>query len=306
MSPETDEHKRIKEIILNRLKALYGTGLKEYPNSGQINDVYVITPNQTEVFVENIWTSTKSNFQRDLNILHRSSANVKILIANPEILRDNSLSREFEKTRMAERRHGVAVSDMIDGSRILTEPEFMDKEFIEIVEDLVKGVEDPISVSPGAISLGDQNWRVRSLFKVHNKTNEIYYQIWVKLTVDTPSMGIQDISIELPKPTDELHVDVGQIRLSGDIILFKGTDQVGRKAIYLVLSSLNPGEILPFILTNNSPDAPSTSSQLKAYIISFNREPAPSWFQPGKKGGFSFKPPETFKLESVSFLMKRL
>ncbi len=91
MCPETEEHGKIKEIVLKKLKEMYGAGLKEYPQGGQINDVYIVTPNQGEIFVENIWTSTSYHFQRDLNILHRSPANIKILIANPMIISMNSL-----------------------------------------------------------------------------------------------------------------------------------------------------------------------------------------------------------------------
>jgi len=116
---------------------MYGFGLEEYPDAGNRTDIKVVTSDGVSIFVENVWTSTKGNFQRDLNILHRSDAKVKIFIVNPEILMKKSLIREFEKTRMREIEKGYHVSRMIDGSLILNDPQFVDVDFCEIVEELV-------------------------------------------------------------------------------------------------------------------------------------------------------------------------
>jgi hypothetical protein len=137
MSPETEEHRRIKEIVSDLLRMQYSSTLNEYPDSGNINDVMAVTNDGISVFVENVWTSNKGNFQRDLNILHRSVAEVKIFIVNPKILQDASLCREFEKTRMTERKKGFQVSNMIDGSMVLDEPDYVAKEFGNIVMELV-------------------------------------------------------------------------------------------------------------------------------------------------------------------------
>ncbi|MQY62268.1 hypothetical protein GH146_03140 [archaeon] len=119
---------------------MYGSGLKEYPDSGHINDVTVVTIHGVKIFVENVWTSTKNNFERDLIILHGSDAQVKLLIVNPQILAKKNLVRSYEKTKLSERSKGVAISDMIDGSQILNDPQFVDVDFCKIVEKLVSGV----------------------------------------------------------------------------------------------------------------------------------------------------------------------
>jgi hypothetical protein len=137
MSPETEEHKRIKQIVSDLLKVQYSSVLKEYPDSGNINDIMAVTKDGISIFVENVWTSSKSNFQRDLNILQRSSAEVKVLIVNPKILSDKSLCREFEKTRMTERRKGFQISNMIDGLKILDDPDYVSTEFSKTVMELV-------------------------------------------------------------------------------------------------------------------------------------------------------------------------
>ncbi len=140
MSPESEEHSKIKETVLENLRSKYGSGLKEYPDSGSINDVKVVTGDGISIFVENVWTSKKTNFDRDLNILLRSKDNVKILVVNPEILREGSLVREFQKTLMTEREKGFQVSPMIDGSKILNDPDYVQNEFSKIVAELVAEV----------------------------------------------------------------------------------------------------------------------------------------------------------------------
>jgi hypothetical protein len=119
MTNETVEHKRIKEIVLNKLKEFCAAGLTEYPHSGNVNDVHLVTSDNIDIFTENVWTSTKSNFYRHMTILQRSPADAKILIVNPQILRDSHLQREFEKTKISETKRGIAVADLIDGSLTL-------------------------------------------------------------------------------------------------------------------------------------------------------------------------------------------
>lgn len=137
MSPETQEHKRLKETVSKLLTAQYGASLQEYPDTGNIQDVKAVTNDGISIFVENVWTSKKGNFQRDLNILQRSTANVKIFIANSVILQDSSLVRDFEKTRMAEREKGFQISVLIDASKILTDPDYVKNEFNKMVAELV-------------------------------------------------------------------------------------------------------------------------------------------------------------------------
>jgi len=138
MSPESVEHKRIKEIVLYALRRLYGSGLTEYPDSGNIHDIKVVTSDGIAIFVENVWSSSPTNFHRDLNILHRSTDRVKVFIVNPKIISDKKLAREFENSRMTEQGKGFQVSPMIDGFKILTDPDYVQNDFARIVDELVK------------------------------------------------------------------------------------------------------------------------------------------------------------------------
>jgi len=119
------------------LKEIFRSGLTEYPQSGNINDVYSVTGEGIRIFVEIAWTPSKSNFLRDLNILHRSTADVKIFIVNPKILQKPTLIREYIKTQNSEREKGSTVSDMIDGSLILNNSDFANGEFVQTIKKLV-------------------------------------------------------------------------------------------------------------------------------------------------------------------------
>jgi hypothetical protein len=137
MCPETQEHLQIKELVLESLRKKYGLGLNEYPDSGNIADVYVVTSDGIEIFVENVWTASKSNFYRDLHILRNSQASVKIFIVNPEIISDKQLEREFDKVRISEIKKGISISKLIDGNRILNERDYVNQEFTQTVDKLV-------------------------------------------------------------------------------------------------------------------------------------------------------------------------
>jgi hypothetical protein len=137
MCPETQEHLRIKELVLETLRKTYGLGLKEYPDSGNIADVFVITPDGIEIFVENVWASSKTNFYRDLHILRNSGAAVKIFIVNSDIINDEQLRREYDKARISETKRGIAISSFVNGSQILDNPNFVNQEFAQTVDKLV-------------------------------------------------------------------------------------------------------------------------------------------------------------------------
>ena len=138
MSPESAEHQQIKKIVLDKLKMTYGAGLIEYADSGHRNDITIVTNDGIKIFIENAWTSTRHNFNRDLTIFHRSDAKVNILIVNPGFLEKEDVVRDYEKTKMSERERGVAISDMIDGFRILSDPDYVDQDFGRMVNGLVE------------------------------------------------------------------------------------------------------------------------------------------------------------------------
>lgn len=166
---------------------------------------------------------------------------------------------------------------------------------------------DPISISPGVIDLGVGKWKAYSFFKIYNRTNEIFYQIFVKLTLDNLDIIPRNIRIDLATQDYQLAVDIGRIIWYSDIWRIDGIDQSGNKAIFLWLASINPKDVCTFALINESPGEISTELKPRAFIgiCGFNGEPAPILHQSGKKAAVKFKSPEDIKVESIGVLIKR-
>jgi len=165
---------------------------------------------------------------------------------------------------------------------------------------------DPISVSPGFIDLGTGKWKAHSLFKVYNKTCDVYYQIVVKFTINMPEILPRDIKIDLSKPKDELDAQVGTITISGDIFRINGVDQAGNNAIFLWLASLDPGEVCTLLLTNKSCIKLPALAQPRVYIgvCDFDQKPATTKVKPGTGFSIPFKLPKNFVVEGFSLLIK--
>ena len=130
MTPsESSQHRRIKNIIYAKLKEWTGATLEEYPSSGHELDVYAVTRVGISIYVEIIWTSSRTNFLRDMLMIQTSDADVKLVVVSPEILTNDEFQRQFEKVAISQRRLNFAVhGSFIDGDRILNEHEYLETE----------------------------------------------------------------------------------------------------------------------------------------------------------------------------------
>jgi len=139
--PESFEHKRIKDLISNKLNEWLGVSIEEYPSSGHELDVFAVTPDGISIYVEIIWSETRSNFFRDMNMIQQSDADVKLVVVNPKILNKKEYVREFSKIVVSQRKIGFKIhGELLNGQRILEEPGYLDTEFKEIVLSLITQV----------------------------------------------------------------------------------------------------------------------------------------------------------------------
>lgn len=139
---ESSQHKRIKEIIGEKLKEWTGATLQEYPSSGHELDVFAVTSKGISVYVEIIWTSSRANFFRDMSMIQTSDANVKLVVGSPKIMTNEEFQRQFEKVAISQRRLSIAMhGSIIDGERILNDLNYLDDEFKKIVLRLLNQVE---------------------------------------------------------------------------------------------------------------------------------------------------------------------
>jgi len=162
----------------------------------------------------------------------------------------------------------------------------------------------PVSVSPGSVTLFIRGEKVR--FKVYNETKEVYYQVWIKITIDMPNILPEHVGIEMVNPKTEVTGTAGPVAVSGDIMGIDGTDQAGKKAVCILLGSLDPHEVCTFLLTNNLPQeiAKATPLRLNMSVWGFSTTPG-TMIQNEKRVAFRFSAPETFGMDAIYFLMRR-
>lgn len=141
-SSESDEHKKIKALISERLKDWTGAALQEYPSSGHESDVFAITPDGISIYVEIIWSDSLQNFYRDMTMIQASDADVKLVVVSSGVLNKGKCQREFEKVAISQRKFGFAMyGDLIDGNRIIGDQNFLETDFKKIVMELLAYVQ---------------------------------------------------------------------------------------------------------------------------------------------------------------------
>lgn len=140
-SSESVQHRKIKATISKKLKEWTGATLKEYPSSGHKLDVYAVTPDGISIYVEIIWSSSPTNFLRDMIMIQTSDAEVKLVVVSPKILTNEKFQRQFEKVAISQRRlHFAMHGSFIDGERILNESNYLETKIRRIILSLLSQV----------------------------------------------------------------------------------------------------------------------------------------------------------------------
>jgi len=181
-SSESLEHRTIKNIISTKLKDWIGASLQEYPSAGHELDIFAVTLNGISIAIEIIWSPTKQNFYRDLNIIQQSDANIKLVIANPDIIAKDEYQREFSKVAVAQRRKGILMhGELINGQKIVQDTAFLETEFKDIILYLIQSarLEGKIQteeITPPEIPKPDkvQEHLIPNLFPIKSYPSKIF------------------------------------------------------------------------------------------------------------------------------------
>ena len=110
---ETPEHKNAKDAICKFFSENYGTALTEYLDSGFEADVSAVLFPVRKIMVEVIWSSSRVNFYRDLNLILSSDAEIKIVVVNPEISQNDELVRYFGRIKQTEAVKGYSYIGLV-------------------------------------------------------------------------------------------------------------------------------------------------------------------------------------------------
>ncbi|MEM0117215.1 MAG: hypothetical protein QXV32_02105 [Conexivisphaerales archaeon] len=104
-------------------------------------DMFSTSIDGVSVYVEIIWSDSRTHFLSDLNMVLESDADIKLVVGSPDVLKNDSYLRDFSKAVISQRRLGCLVhGEMIDGKRILDDERYVDSELKEVVLSLVQAV----------------------------------------------------------------------------------------------------------------------------------------------------------------------
>jgi hypothetical protein len=139
----------------------------------------------------------------------------------------------------------------------------------------------------------------------------------VKLTILTPGIPCQEIGIEtkdfLDKFTTDIKSQTSTLTESWDAVIYRGTDQQGKEAIWIRFACLDPHEVQTLILTNNAPyTSPETATaEVVVDVRDFDLEASETspimTHENGCQVAMRFDAPndESYTIRSISLRMKR-
>ncbi|MPZ05857.1 MAG: hypothetical protein GEU26_05460 [Nitrososphaeraceae archaeon] len=133
--------------MAKKLSDWFGVTITEYPSSGQELDIFSINSDGIELMIEIIWTDSLANFFRDMLLLIRSDAHIKIVVAQSTVVQNSKFVREFQKTRISESKKGTVVPEMLDGNKILEDPGHIENHVKDIVTKSLKHFKDKNTIS---------------------------------------------------------------------------------------------------------------------------------------------------------------
>jgi hypothetical protein len=88
--------------MVGKLNEWFGAAITEYPSTGQELDVFSINSEGVKLMIEIIWTPSLTNFLKDMVLLLRTDAHIKIPIVQSSVLQNANFVREFQKTTISE------------------------------------------------------------------------------------------------------------------------------------------------------------------------------------------------------------
>lgn len=165
---------------------------------------------------------------------------------------------------------------------------------------------EPVSVSPSRIELGHGEWRTKSLLNIYNREERFCYQVWVKMVIESDEVQINHIGIELIRGHDDLKLRANSVEVSASIYRMLCIDQAGKKAIFLIIGSIEPHGVYTFEIQQLPSFTLSSTEQhsITCAISSFSDEPAITR-EGSEQAHFNFIPPENLKMLGVSLLLRR-
>jgi len=135
----------------------------------------------------------------------------------------------------------------------------------------------PISISPNSFRLVAGEWKTKFVLKISNQSDEVLYSVAVKLFIRVDDIAVKDIKIEPQKKESDLSHDIGDgYEFSSDILRLNGNDPLGNEISVIYIHSIDPREVLSFLVTNESSKAPAPQHKHHAVftLLGYSEEPS--------------------------------
>lgn len=167
----------------------------------------------------------------------------------------------------------------------------------------VPAPKNPIAVSPSIAKLSSREWITRTTLKVHNKSAQPYYAVYLKLAIQGHDVSAGDLKVSQLGGKRELVGSAGPVSVQWDAFVLLGLDESDQPAQYVVICSVDPGETVTLLLgPSATADTPLT---VRIALAQFSVDP----ISVGQKGpdmtSVPISLPEQFLLQAKQVLLRR-
>ncbi len=133
--------------------------------------------------------------------------------------------------------------------------------------------EDPISISPPTITLIDSHRQTQGEFAVSNRSNDPYWQVWLRLTFRPDPINLADMEIAITErsPQGARAKRAGDLSVQGLHVITH--DKSGNQLRFFMIDRLRPGQYVYLIARLPIETRPIKNLQLCLDLWSFGSSP---------------------------------
>jgi hypothetical protein len=134
---------------------------------------------------------------------------------------------------------------------------------------------DPISLSPHEIRVTGGEWDAKTALKIHNKTDAVYYAVWVKLHLGIAGLRAEDVSLDEFLLPPILTGEIGNFKVACDVLVLfgpDGSDGTGSESLYLVFAAIDPKKTITVPVTIKGNKSREGTKTVPVTLLSFSTE----------------------------------
>lgn len=162
----------------------------------------------------------------------------------------------------------------------------------------------PITVSPSTSRVATGAWLTKTVVTVANRSDAIYYDVWIKLAFKLVGLTMDDILLDDIALKQQIIEKVGTIEIRGDAWMFLGSDEAGNPGILTLIHSLEPSQTATLALHARDEVVArpgNKSAEVAVSVSSFSPTPEGEFMHTQDKLARSYRFPEVFTIQKTAF-----